>query len=239
MTRVAMFVSAVRLWRNLKMTPQPSLQVLQSTLIRRTVNAGLSQGAALLMIRRMQAMCTLLCVALLNSILGGQNQHQPPGNSKAVEKSHKGESCMFNPETGEVPDCVHVQADGSLAIASRYLKDLPYSSDGLAAVWIAGQWAYVNRRGVAIITGVPSYDNGPDEFHDGLVRFIKDKKYGFADRKGEAIIRPIYDGALPFENGRAKVCLGCVNKCSDRDCEHHMFSGGHWFSISEQGTVLK
>ena len=146
---------------------------------------------------------------------------------------------MFDPERGEVPDCVHVQADGSLAVASPYLKDLPYTSDGLAGVWIAGEWNYVNRRGIAIITGVPSVDNGPDEFHDGLVRIIKNKKYGFANRKGRIVIAPAYDGAMPFENGRAKVCSGCVNKCLGPDCEHHMFSGGRWFTISTQGVILK
>jgi hypothetical protein len=62
------------------------------------------------------------------------------------------------------------------------------------------------------LTGVPTFDNGPDEFHDGLVRFVKNHKYGFADRNGKIVIAPRGDGAMPFEKGRAKVCLGCMDK---------------------------
>lgn len=184
-------------------------------------------------------MCALLCVGFLSSFAGALNPAQHPVDTNGTQESHRGKPCMFDPQRGENPDCVQVRADGSLVVAARYVKQLPYTSDGLAAVWIAGEWTYVNRRGLAIITGVPSVDNGPDEFHDGLVRFVRDKKYGFANRKGEVVIAPRYDGALPFENDRAKVCSGCVNKCLDRDCEHHTFSGGQWFIVSKDGVVLK
>jgi hypothetical protein len=139
----------------------------------------------------------------------------------------------------EVPDCVYLQADGSRTVASRYLRELPYKSDGLAAIWITSAWAYVNRRGTVIISGVASYDNGPQEFHDGLVMFVKNNKYGFADRSGKVVIPPIYDGALNFEEWRTKVCLGCVYKCMDQHCEHRMLSGGEWLTISKTGEVLK
>jgi WG containing repeat len=98
---------------------------------------------------------------------------------------------------------------------------------------------YVNRRGKVVITGVPVFDNGPDEFHDGLVRFVKGRKYGFADRTGKTVIPPRYDGAMPFAGGRAKVCLACVDKCADRECEHHVFSGGNWFSLDKTGMIRK
>jgi hypothetical protein len=189
--------------------------------------------------RRIHVMCALICACLLARVASAQNQSQRSPEQNAAEKLRPGKSCMFDPERGELRDCVHVQADGLLVVSPRYVKQLAYSRDGLAAVWIAGEWAYVNRRGIAIITGVPSLDNGPDEFHDGLVRVIKDKKYGFANRKGEVVIPPLYDGALPFENGGAKVCSGCVNKCLDPNCEHHMFSGGQWLTISTKGAVLK
>src|SRR5947209_5385978 len=44
---------------------------------------------------------------------------------------------------------------------------------------------YVDGRGKVVIIGVPTFDNGPDEFQDGLVRFVKNHKYGFADRNGK------------------------------------------------------
>ena len=81
-------------------------------------------------------------------------------------------------------------------------------------------------------------DNGADSFHDGLVRIVRNGKYGFANRRGQVVIPPIYDGALNFEKGRAEACKGCQSKCDDRDCEHHSFAGGEWFRINTKGTVL-
>ena len=147
--------------------------------------------------------------------------------------------CMFDVDRGEVPDCIHVGVDGSRSVTSRYLKELPFTANGLAAVWIAGGWTYVNREGRVVINGVPNSDNGPDEFHEGLVRFVKGHKYGFADRKGRVVIPPQYDGAMPFQGGQARVCLGCVDKCVDRDCEHKAFQGGKWFSINKKGLIPK
>jgi len=66
---------------------------------------------------------------------------------------------------------------------------------------------YVSRTGRVVIIGVPSMDNGADTFHNGLVRVIRNKKYGFANRKGQIVIAAHYDGAMNFEQGKSKVCL--------------------------------
>ena len=76
---------------------------------------------------------------------------------------------------------------------------------------------YVNRRGKIVISGIPVMDNGTDSFHDGLVRVVRNGKYGFANRRGHVVIPPIYDGVMNFEKGRAEVCKGCESKCDDRD----------------------
>ena len=97
---------------------------------------------------------------------------------------------------------------------------------------------YVNRRGKIVISGVPTMDNGADRFHDGLVRILRNGKYGFANRRGEVVIAAIYDGAVNFEKGRATVCKGCESKCVDSGCEYHSFTGGEWFQIDAKGAVL-
>ncbi len=81
-------------------------------------------------------------------------------------------------------------------------------------------------------------DNGADWFHDGLVRFVKGGKYGFANSKGQVVIPPVYDGAMNFEQGRAEVCSGCKRKCADPFCEYHSFTGGQWLQIDTKGHVL-
>ena len=50
---------------------------------------------------------------------------------------------------------------------------------------------YVSRKGKVVIWGVPVMDNGADSFHDGLVRIVRNGKYGFANRGGEVVIPAI------------------------------------------------
>jgi WG repeat protein len=148
--------------------------------------------------------------------------------------------CLFNFERGEVPNCVLENAAGDLSIAPPYLKYLDFDSAGLAAVRsIAQGWMYVNRKGKVIIRGVPVMDNGVDTFHDGLVRFVRNNKYGFANRSGQTVIPPIYDGAMNFEKGNAEVCKGCQSKCAEPACEHHVFAGGDSFIVNLKGSVLR
>lgn len=97
---------------------------------------------------------------------------------------------------------------------------------------------YVSRKGRVVITDVPTFDNGPDPFHDGLVRVVRNKKYGFANCKGELVVPAKYDGAMSFEKGFAKVCQGCQDRCADPDCEHRIFAGGQWFEIDTRGNIL-
>ena len=97
---------------------------------------------------------------------------------------------------------------------------------------------YVSRTGKVVIRGIPVMDNAADSFHDGLVRIVRNGKYGFSNRRGQMVIPPIYDGAMPFENGRAAVCKGCESKAVEPDGEYHIFAGGVWFQINTKGTVL-
>ena len=96
---------------------------------------------------------------------------------------------------------------------------------------------YVSRKGKVVIWGVPVMDNGADSFHDGLVRIVRNGKYGFANRGGEVVIPAIYDGAMNFQNGRAEVCKGCESSAT-RDGKYHFFAGGEWLRINTNGTVL-
>jgi hypothetical protein len=188
------------------------------------------------MIHDVKVSCLILCFCLLLSDARGQIENQRFANKSSAQVV---QPCLFDYERGEVSDCIRVGANGSRFIAASYLKELHYGANGLAGVHDAGGWIYVNRRGKVVITGVPTFDNGPDQFHECLVRFERDQKYGFADRKGKVVIPPQYDGAMPFDGGHAKVCLGCVDKCGDPECEHHIFSGGEWLLVDKNGITLE
>jgi hypothetical protein len=147
---------------------------------------------------------------------------------------------VFDFERGELPDCVREDTTGQLSIAAQYVSELPFDAEGLAAVLSHEKgWMYVNRKGTVIISGVVRMENGPDSFHNGLVRFVRNKKYGFANLKGKIVITPVYDGAMTFENGVAKVCKGCQQKCVEAECEHHFFDGGEWSFIDAKGHLVK
>ncbi len=53
------------------------------------------------------------------------------------------------------------------------------------------------------------FDNGPDPVHEGLFRIIKEGKIGYANTDGQIVIKPLYDCAFPFNNGKAKVSIDC------------------------------
>jgi hypothetical protein len=55
-------------------------------------------------------------------------------------------------------------------------------------------------------------DNGPDYIECGLFRIIIDGKTGYANEKGEIIIKPLYDCATPFYEGIARVVFNCELK---------------------------
>lgn len=74
------------------------------------------------------------------------------------------------------------------------------------------------------------FDNWPDEAQEGVYRIRKGDKIGFADATtGKVVIDAIYDCAYPFEDGKAKVGIGCK---TETDGEHRWWVGGDWTTIT-------
>lgn len=97
---------------------------------------------------------------------------------------------------------------------------------------------WLHRDGRILET--PLYDNGPDYFQHGLVRYIDARgKLGFVDRQLRVVIPAAFDVALPFHAGRAEVCNGCVRPPrSGIDAEQReVASGGTWGSVDRRGRV--
>ncbi len=151
-----------------------------------------------------------------------------------------GTPCLFQFERGVVADCIRKTA-GGLIISARYLNELEFDKYGLAPVRSESApygWMYVNRSGTVVVSGVPTFDNWADEFHDGLVRFVENGKYGFANRQGKIVIPASYDWASPFEKGVASICNGCHLQQCTGDCEHRAMEGGQWAAIDTHGKVI-
>jgi hypothetical protein len=182
---------------------------------------------------------TVLILVIAGIAAGQEASAQVSKQQTSAVVVPTGGPCLFDFERGEIPNCVRESANGDLFIAPEFLKELRFDSHGLAVVRSAREgWMYVSRTGKVLIKGVPVMDNWADSFHDGLVRIVSNGKYGFANRKGQMVIPPIYDGAMNFENGRAIVCNGCESRSADREGEYHLFAGGTWFRINTKGKVL-
>lgn len=86
-----------------------------------------------------------------------------------------------------------------------------------------GKWIAIDRNQNTLYD-IVFFDNGPDYFHNGLVRVKRNGKIGYADKAGCIKIPCVYECAYPFENGKAKVTYHCKEAKDD---------GGHTTAESE------
>jgi len=98
-------------------------------------------------------------------------------------------------------------------------------------------WGYVYDRKGNFLYRPFFYDNGADYFSEGMRRFVKNGKVGFADRNGTIVIKPEYDFASPFNYGYAAYCNGCEWEKTEE--EHKAIVGGTWGVINFKGEIVQ
>ncbi|MGN7863371.1 WG repeat-containing protein [Chryseobacterium sp. 22458] len=81
------------------------------------------------------------------------------------------------------------------------------------------------------------FDNGADYFSEGLRRFVKNGKIGFADRNGKTIIQPNHDFAASFNYGYSVFCDDC--DWEKTDDEHPAIVGGIWGVMNIKGETVQ
>ncbi|TCT24301.1 WG repeat-containing protein [Thiobaca trueperi] len=129
-------------------------------------------------------------------------------------------------------DCAALKGE-DLMLAPTQLRQMRFEIQGLAAVWVTGQWYYVRPTGESL--PVVTLDNGPDPFAEGLVRSPRQGRIAYVDAQFREVIAPRYDWGWPFARGRALVCRGCR---PIQDGEHTRLSGGRWGWIDRQGREV-
>jgi len=92
---------------------------------------------------------------------------------------------------------------------------------------------YISKSGKAVRTFF--FDNGADYFEEGLARTISKGKFGFINDNLEVVIKPQFDFAHPFRDGKARVCNGCIKK---QEGEHSIMVGGKWGVIDHSGKLI-
>lgn len=94
-------------------------------------------------------------------------------------------------------------------------------------------------RNENILFDVYMFDNGPDELANGLFRIIRNGKIGYADKNGVIVIKPKFECADKFENGKASVALECKLVKDKNDQEHSKMESDSWFYIDKKGNKVK
>lgn len=99
------------------------------------------------------------------------------------------------------------------------------------------EWGYVYDRKGNFLYRPFLYDNGADYFSEGLTRFVKNGKIGFADRSGKTVIAAEHDFVSPFNYGYASFCDGC--SWEKTESEHKSIVGGTWGMMNAKGKVVQ
>lgn len=97
-------------------------------------------------------------------------------------------------------------------------------------------WGYVYDKKGNFLYRPLFYDNGADYFSEGLRRFVKNGKVGFADRNGKIAIEARHDFVYRFEYGYAKFCDGC--EWEQTEDEHKSIIGGKWGVMNAKGETV-
>lgn len=94
----------------------------------------------------------------------------------------------------------------------------------------------INRKG-DIIYHIFIIDNGPDYTQEGLYRIIENGKIGYVDSlTSQIVIKPQFQAAYPFENGKAKVSFYAK---TIKDGEYSCWDSDEWFYIDKNGDRIK
>jgi hypothetical protein len=135
---------------------------------------------------------------------------------------------------GTIDTCVC--KDDSLRLNKNILSALRFDSLGHTCIFADSQWVMIDKEGSTVLAGIAAIDNGPDYPSDNRIRFCNNLKWGYATGCGTIVIPAKYDGAMPFENGTASVCIGCK---VTYEGEYMLFDGGRTFNIDTLGYVVQ
>lgn len=85
----------------------------------------------------------------------------------------------------------------------------------------------------------------PDYLIENKIRIIDDEnKIGFANEKGQIVIKPQFEIVTSFHNGKAIIGEKCKKvpwkeHAKEEDCQHYSIVCGNFGYINEKGEILK
>lgn len=131
---------------------------------------------------------------------------------------------------------------GKIVIPAKYTLVASTKFYKMAIVYTDSGWIGINRKDSFLLRPF-IYDNGPDDFSEGLFRFVEFGKIGFANLDGLKVIPAMFDFVTSFKNGIAQFTLGGKKI---KDGENWYWSQGYddgyinkWGQLFNKVTILK
>lgn len=124
--------------------------------------------------------------------------------------------------------------NGKIQISPQYSISYDFTENGVGFVYGKDGWICIDPQNKVLVNAF-AFDNGPDEFSEGLARFVEHSKFGFFDPSCNKIIAANFDFAFQFQEGFSKVCNDCK---SVSDGEHSRIEGGKYGLIDKTGKVV-
>jgi len=159
---------------------------------------------------------------------------------KSFSSQTKYLGCTFpnKDELSYIESCASQNKYGKLKIKSDVLKKIQFDKNQLAGGSISSKGCYWLKQ-TGEMKKTYCYDNGSDYFTEGLSRYLDDRgRFGYMNEKLKVKIPAQFTFAFPFENGTAKICMGCKFVKSNSS-EHTSVTGGVWKIINKSGRTLK
>lgn len=135
-------------------------------------------------------------------------------------------------------------------VRPEYLHKVVTNKRGFTTVKISytGELLAIDRRGVVIVPNIanmgdfdyPDAESGMARYYEVLGdRRTAPWKCGYFDQKTMRIVVPaIYEACKPFRDGEAVVCNGCKSRCTEADCQNHVFIGGEILVLDRRNRIL-
>jgi hypothetical protein len=112
----------------------------------------------------------------------------------------------------------------------RYYADVMHFENGK---W---RWVAIDQQ-QRILFDLFSFDNGPDDFNNGLRRIKRNGLFGFANKKGQIVIPCQYTFAYYFNEGIAKVTKSPVKFI--KSGEYTSVKSKNWIYINTKGEKVE
>jgi hypothetical protein len=108
----------------------------------------------------------------------------------------------------------------------------------------------INENILFQVANIPAGEISPDVFIENKIRIVgEDGKFGFANEKGEIIIKPQFEIVSHFNNGHAIIAEDCEKRFWEPDpgnehkehgdCEHYSLECKKYGFIDTAGVIIK